>query len=64
MLQLVAIDSEKIAEIRNALQVIQLAARTIDYHYPAKPEDNLITIREQVSRIDKLLPQVKFEGGK
>jgi len=30
----IRMDSEVIAEIRNALTVIQLAAGTIDYHYP------------------------------
>jgi len=52
----------KIAEIRNALASINLAAETIDYHYPAKAEDNLVIIRDQVTRIDKLLPDVNFEG--
>ncbi len=60
----IKIDSEDIAEIKNALTVISLSAETVDYHYPAKAEDNLVTIREQVKRIDKLLPKVKFEGGK
>lgn len=48
---------KKIAEIRNALASINLAAETIDYHYPAKAEDNLIIIREQVARIDKILSE-------
>ena len=58
----VRIDSEDIAEIKNALTAISLGASTIDYHYPAKAEDNLVTIRNQVKRIDKLLPKVAWEG--
>ncbi len=60
----IKIDSEDIATIRNALASINLAAETIDYHYPAKAEDNLKIIREQVARIDKLLPVIKFEREK
>jgi len=60
----IKMDSEDIAEIKNALTVITLSTETIDYHYPAKAENNLVTIREQVKRIDKLLPKVAFEGGK
>lgn len=55
------IDSEDIAEIKNALTVISLSAGTIDYHYPAKAEENLVVIREQVKRIDRLLPRIAFE---
>ena len=58
----VIMDSEDIAEIKNALTAILLASGTIDYHYPAKAEDNLVTIRNQVKRIDKLLPKVAWEG--
>ena len=64
MLKLVAIEPEKIAEIRNALSIINLVTGTIDYRYPARAENNLVTIREQVKRIDRLLPQIKFEGVK
>ena len=64
MSQLVAIDSEKIAKSRNALTVINLVTGTIDYHYPLKAQNNLATVREQVKRIDKLLPDVKFKGVK
>lgn len=46
---------KKIAEIRDALTKIDLAAEAIDYHYPVKAENGLITIREQVKRIDKIL---------
>jgi len=60
----IKMDSEDIAEIRNALTIINLVTGTIDYHYPLKAENNLATVREQVKRIDKLLPDVKFEGGK
>ncbi len=59
MSQPVAIDSQKIAEIRNALTIINLVTGTIDYHYPLKAKNNLATVREQVKRIDKLLPDVK-----
>ena len=58
---MVEIDSEAIAEIRNALTIITLVTGTIDYHYPVKAEDNLVTVREQVRRINNLLPPVKFE---
>ena len=58
----VRMDSEDIAEIRNALTAISLGAGTIDYHYPAKAEERLKIIREQIERIDKLLPKVSFEG--
>ncbi len=60
------IDSEDIAEIRNALQIIQgnaqILFRRIPYnlHLLNKPLD----IINEVKRIDKLLPQVKFEGKK
>ena len=60
----VKMDSEDIAEIRNALTIINLVTGTINYHYPIKAESNLATVREQVKRIAKLLPVVKFEGGK
>ena len=53
--------TEKIAEIRNALTIISLSAETTN-------SDNAVykveTIREQVKRIDRLLPRIKFEGGK
>ena len=58
---MVEIDSEVIAEVRNALQIIMGNAELI------KQEDALgIAIRpdriiEQVKRIDQLLPKVKFE---
>ncbi len=58
----IKIDSEDIATIRNALTIINLVAGTVNYHYPIKAESNLATVREQVKRIDKLLPDVK--GGK
>lgn len=53
---MVEIDSQKIVEIRNALTIITLVTGTIDYHYPLKAEDNLVTVKEQVKRIDSLLP--------
>ena len=60
----VTVDSEVIAEVRNALTIIGIAIETVDYHYPAKTENDLVIARGQVKRIDKLLPKVKFEGGK
>jgi len=48
--------TEKIAEIREALRIISIAAETVDYHYPVKAGDNLTIIREEVASIDKLLP--------
>lgn len=51
---------EEIAEIRDALQIISGEADEIYrkvYHTPR-------ILKSQVSRIDKLLPDVKFEGGK
>ena len=57
----VTIDSEKIAEVRNALQVIQLNADLIGH-----PQQAFHVLRSQITiqvkRIDKLLPVVKFEG--
>jgi len=58
----VIMDSEDIAEIKNALTAISLGASTIDYHYPLKAEERLEIIRQQVKRIDKLLPKVAWEG--
>jgi len=53
----ITIDPEKIVEIRNALQVIQFNnQRELSYIKMSK------NITEQVKRIDKLLPQVRFEN--
>jgi len=56
---IVKIDSEVIAEVRNALQIImsnaELMAPTALFNLRA---DRII---EQVKRIDSLLPPVKFE---
>ncbi len=41
---------KEIAEIKDALTKIDLAAEAIDYHYPIKAENGLITIREQVKK--------------
>ena len=60
----IKMDSKDIEKIRDALTIINLVTGTIDYHYPLKAKNNLATVREQVKRIDKLLPVVKFEGGK
>jgi len=58
MLQLVAIEPKKIAEIKDALRELLLEAQNIQL--PMTRQD----IIKQVERIDKLLPDVKFEGGK
>jgi len=58
----VKIDSEDIAEIKNALTAISLVAQGIDYSYPYKAGEKLKIISEQVKRIDKLLPKVAWEG--
>ncbi len=52
----IKIDSEDIAEIRNALQIILSNAEF--------GKVNVRRIVVEVRRIDKLLPDVKFEGGK
>jgi len=59
MIRLVAVSPETIAEIRDALQIILGEADEIYrkvYHTPS-------ILKSQVKRIDKLLPDVKFEGG-
>ena len=57
----IKIDSEDIATIRDALQIIQGNADfLVGEPYVNEPQ----RIIEQVKRIDKLLPVVKFEGGK
>ena len=58
----IKMDSEDIAEIRNALQVIQgytelIRGYTVGENRPKK-------IMEQVERIYELLPDVKSKGGK
>lgn len=58
----VEIDSEAIATIRNSLTVIQLNAEMVR-RMKHLGHTELNTIIEQVKRIDKLLPQVRFEGG-
>ncbi len=61
----IKIDSEDIAEIRNALQVIQGNAEFLCRRFNYLKEDSSPkNIIKQVIRIDKLLPQVKFEGVK
>ena len=56
----VKMDSKDIAEIKNSLQVIQLNAECLTKSFWQAPRE----IIKQVTRIDKLLPVVKFEGGK
>ena len=64
----IKIDSEDIATIRGALQVIQVNADIVispKYcKYEVYPDVNCHAIIEQVKRIDKLLPVIKFERGK
>ncbi len=64
---MVKIDSEKVAEVRNALQIIMSEAQLIIYkkdiyHVEECFANRLDIIIKQVKRIDKLLPPVKFEG--
>jgi len=60
---IIKVDSEVIAEIRNALTVIQLNAesifRRLKYIRDEKAPEEIV---KQVKRIDSLLPPVKFEG--
>ena len=59
----IRMDSENIAEIRNALTIIQLNAEQVKrMKYLGHPQ--LDEIINKVKQIDKLLPDVKFEGGK
>ena len=48
--------AEKIVKVRNALAVILRAS------FDTKQEGRLEDIVRQVGKIDKLLPDVKFEG--
>ncbi|MBA7496422.1 hypothetical protein ES702_07030 [subsurface metagenome] len=47
--------TEKITEIRDALQVIRLAINTLSIG------EILVKAKPQIERIDKLLPDVNFE---
>ena len=60
----VKMDSEDIAEIRNALQVIQLQAEALHLDLCGNALYKLDLLINQVKRIDKLLPVVNFEGVK
>lgn len=57
----IKMDSEDIAEIKNALCIIQGNAELMRGY--TKDEDRPEEIIKQVKRIDKLLPKVAFEGG-
>lgn len=59
---MVEIDPETIAEVRNALQIIQGNAELIPSSEFVSRHKMMMDIVEQVKRIDSLLPQVKFEG--
>ncbi len=61
----VRMDSEDIAEIKNALMIIQLNCQQVPGNWMSKDRVNMTkTVIEQVERIDKLLPVIKFERGK
>lgn len=61
----IIIKSEKIAEIREALQVIQLNCQQIPGLPMSKGRLSMTeNVIGQVARIDKLLPDVNFEGVK
>jgi len=59
---IVKIDSEVIAVIRNALQIIMSNAELIPSSKFVSRHKMMMDIVEQVKRIDSLLPPVKFEG--
>jgi len=59
---IVKIDSEVIAEVRNALQIIQGNAELIPSSEFVSRHKMMMDIVKQVKRIDSLLPPVKFEG--
>ena len=61
-MSIIKMDSEVIAEIKNALTVIQLNAQAGVSRI--KVSELMKGIVEQVKRIDRLLPKIKFEGGK
>ena len=64
-MSIVKIDSEVVAEIKNALCIIQLNAEIVEEKYIAtlfRPQRNCRIIIKQIKRIDSLLPKVKFEG--
>ena len=63
MLHLVAIEAEKIAEIRNALKII-LGEIGLVGSMDSSTVEHIMNMIPQVERIDKLLPVVNFEGGK
>ncbi len=56
----IKMDSEDIAEIRNALQIIE-GNTWQEKEYGGNMF--LAEIHKQVKRIDRLLPKVAFEGG-
>ena len=62
-MSIVEIDSEVVAEIKNALTVIQLNAQQVSGLCMSKDRLKMTeNVIEQVKRIDKLLPVVGFEG--
>ncbi len=61
----IKMDSEDIATIRDALQVIQGNTEVVCSNViPAELYNREKETMRQVKRIDGLLPQVKFEEGK
>ncbi len=63
--QWIAVEVDKIADIRNALTIIQLNCQQVLGNWMSKDRVKMTkTVIEQVERIDKLLPVIKFEGVK
>ncbi len=61
----VAVEVDKIADIRNALTIIQLNCQQVPGNWMSKDRVKMTkTVIEQVERIDKLLPVIKFEREK
>lgn len=61
----IKIDSEDVVKIRKALYWIQINAQQVPGLCMSKDRLKMTeNVIEQVKRIDKLLPVVKFEGGK
>ena len=59
----IRMDSKDITKIRNALPVIQLNAQQVPGNCMSKDRRKMTeNVIEQVERIDKLLPDVKFEA--
>jgi len=57
------IDDEKVLDIKNALTVIQLNTDTITAHWhPFTIREKMRkAINEQIKRVNRLLPKIKYE---